>query len=275
MERKKRERCVFTIMNNEYDFFPIWLNYYSKFFDPQDIYVLDHNSEGEFFEQVQQLSREGKFNLQRVYNYALFDHAWLQSTVCDFQRFLLNSYNSTLFIEIDEIVATDPNSQFKNIGEYMDAFNKSGLKAVRADGYNVVSNPDKDAPIDPNIPILQQRTRYKWDLAYCKPYIASIPLDYINGFHTTISEQIATGERFGIKEYLIDKQLITLHLHCIDINWTHQKNHRRSKDKWCTHDWEAGEGFHNKPKTLQSEKDYFLSFYYDSHKIPESLRDIV
>ena len=115
MERKKRERCVFTIMNNEYDFFPIWLNYYSKFFDPQDIYVLDHNSEGEFFEQVQQLSREGKFNLQRVYNYALFDHAWLQSTVCDFQRFLINSYNSTLFIEIDEIVATDPNSQFKNI----------------------------------------------------------------------------------------------------------------------------------------------------------------
>jgi hypothetical protein len=115
MERKKRERCVFTIMNNEYDFFPIWLNYYSKFFDPQDIYVLDHNSEGEFFEQVQQLSKEGKFNLQRVYNYALFDHAWLQSTVCDFQCFLINSYNSTLFIEIDEIVATHPNSQFKNI----------------------------------------------------------------------------------------------------------------------------------------------------------------
>jgi len=275
MERKKRERCVFTIMNNEYDFFSIWLNYYSKFFDPQDIYVLDHNSDGEFFEQVQQLSREGKFNLQRVYNYALFDHEWLLYTVCDYQKFLLNSYNSTLFTEIDEIVATHPDSQYKNIGEYMDAFIKSGLKAVRADGYNVVSNPDKDNPIDQNIPILQQRSRFKWDLSYCKPYISSVPLDYISGFHTTISEMIATGERFGIKEYLIDKSLIALHLHFIDINWTHQKNHRRSQDKWCTNDWHNGAGSHNKAKTLESEKEFFFSFYYDSHKIPESLRDIV
>ena len=118
---------------------------------------------------------EGKFNLQRVYNYALFDHGWLQSTVTDYQRFLINSYKSTLFIEIDEIVATQPNSKYENIGHYMDEFNKKGLKAVRADGFNVVSNPDTDRPIDPNIPILQQRSRYKWDISYCKPYIGSIP----------------------------------------------------------------------------------------------------
>jgi hypothetical protein len=275
MVRQKRDRCVFTIMNNEYEFFPIWLNYYSKFFEPQDIYVLDHNSDGEFFEQVQQLSREGKFNLQRVYNYALFDHGWLQSTVTDYQHFLINSYNSTLFIEIDEIVATQPNSKYKNIGHYMDEFNKSGLKAVRADGFNIVSNPDGDKPLDPNVPVLQQRSRYKWDLSYCKPYIASIPLDYTGGFHSTISEQKATGETFGIKEYLIDKDLIAFHLHYIDINWTHQKNHRRSQDKWSTHDWQHGMGYQNKPKTIESEKNLFLSFYYNSDKIPDNLRDIV
>ena len=100
MVRQKRDRCVFTIMNNEYEFFPIWLNYYSKFFEPQDIYVLDHNSDGEFFEQVQQLSREGKFNLQRVYNYALFDHDWLRNTVTDYQHFLINSYNSLQYSSI-------------------------------------------------------------------------------------------------------------------------------------------------------------------------------
>jgi len=275
MVRQKRDRCVFTIMNNEYEFFPIWLNYYSKFFEPQDIYVLDHNSDGEFFEQVQQLSREGKFNLQRVYNYALFDHDWLRNTVTDYQHFLINSYKSTLFIEIDEIVATQPNSKYKNIGHYMDEFNKSGLKAVRADGFNIVSNPDVDKPLDPNVPVLQQRSRYKWDLSYCKPYIASIPFDYTFGFHSAISEQKATGQNFGIKEYLIDKDLVAFHLHYIDINWTHQKNHRRSQDKWSTHDWQHSMGYQNKPKTIESEKNLFLSFYYNSDKIPDNLRDIV
>ena len=138
MDRQKRDRCVFTIMNNEYEFFPIWLNYYSKYFDAQDIYVLDHNSTGEFFDNIQQQAREGKFNLQRVYNYALFDHDWLRQTVTDYQAFLVNSYKSVLFIEIDEIVATHPNSQYKNIGEYMDFFNTTGKKAVRADGFNIV-----------------------------------------------------------------------------------------------------------------------------------------
>ena len=275
MERQKRDRCVFTIMNNEYEFFPIWLNYYSKYFEPQDIYVLDHNSDGEFFEQVQQLSREGKFNLQRIYNYALFDHEWMLMTVTAYQHFLINSYKSVLFIEIDEIVATQPNSKYENIGHYMDEFNKSGLKAVRADGFNVVSDPDRDKAIDPNIPILQQRARYKWDLSYCKPYIASIPLDYAGGFHSTFSEQKATGELFGIKEYLIDKDLVAFHLHYIDINWTHQKNHRRSQDKWSTHDWQNSLGYQNKPKTLESEKGLFYKFYYDSFKIPDNLRDIV
>lgn len=275
MDRQKRDRCVFTIMNNEYEFFPIWLNYYSKYFDPQDIYVLDHNSTGEFFDNVQQLSREGKFNLQRVYNYALFDHDWLRQTVTDYQAFLVNSYKSILFIEIDEIVATHPKSPYKNIGEYMDVFNTTGKKAIRADGFNIVSNPDTDKTIDPNIPILQQRTRYKWDLSYCKPYIASVPLDYTGGFHSTFSEQQATGELFGIKEYPIDKDLIAFHLHYIDINWTHQKNHRRSQDKWCSHDWNFGNGYQNKPKSLEGEKSLFYSFFYDSNKIPDELKEIV
>ena len=275
MDRQKRDRCVFTIMNNEYEFFPIWLNYYSKYFDAQDIYVLDHNSTGEFFDNIQQQAREGKFNLQRVYNYALFDHDWLRQTVTDYQAFLVNSYKSVLFIEIDEIVATHPNSQYKNIGEYMDFFNTTGKKAVRADGFNIVSNPDTDKSIDLNIPILQQRNRYKRDLSYCKPYIASVPLDYTGGFHSTFSEQKATGELYGIKEYLIDKNLIAFHLHYIDINWTHQKNHRRSQDKWSTHDWQNSLGYQNKPKSIEGEKSLFYSFFYDSQKMPDEMKNIV
>ena len=37
-DRSKR-RAVVTITHNETLFFPIWLRYYSAFFDPSDIYV--------------------------------------------------------------------------------------------------------------------------------------------------------------------------------------------------------------------------------------------
>lgn len=275
MKRHKRDCCVFTIMNNEHEFFPIWLNYYSKYFEPEDIYVLDHDSSGLFFENVKQKSIEGRFNLQRVYNYALFDHDWLRQTVTDFQHFLINSYRAVLFTEIDEIIATMPFTPFKDVNEYMHYFIAAEYKAMRADGFNVVSNPDIDKPINPKIPILRQRNKYKWDVSYCKPYISSIPLDYTGGFHNTFTEVEATGELFGMKEYLIDDKLIAFHLHYIDVNWSHEKNNRRAKDKWSKHDWDNHIGYQNKPKTFQDEKNLFLSNYQDSIEMPIFYRNIV
>ena len=43
-----REAAIFVQMNNEERFFPLWLKYYQQHFDSCDIYVLDHNSTGEF-----------------------------------------------------------------------------------------------------------------------------------------------------------------------------------------------------------------------------------
>ena len=38
-------RAVLTMVYNESVFLPIWLRYYSRFFAPEDIYVLDHQSD--------------------------------------------------------------------------------------------------------------------------------------------------------------------------------------------------------------------------------------
>ena len=40
----KRRKAAFTIVKNEPVMLPIWLSYYSKHFDLQDLYVLDHQS---------------------------------------------------------------------------------------------------------------------------------------------------------------------------------------------------------------------------------------
>jgi hypothetical protein len=39
-----RKIAAFTMVKNEKWFLPIWLNYYTKFIDERDIYVLDHAS---------------------------------------------------------------------------------------------------------------------------------------------------------------------------------------------------------------------------------------
>ena len=43
-KRTRKRRAVVTMVHNESVFLPIWLRYYSRFFAPEDIYVLDNDS---------------------------------------------------------------------------------------------------------------------------------------------------------------------------------------------------------------------------------------
>ena len=46
--RPRKRRAALTIVRDEAVFFPIWLDYYSRFFAPEDIYVLDHETSDRF-----------------------------------------------------------------------------------------------------------------------------------------------------------------------------------------------------------------------------------
>src|SRR4029078_6916324 len=43
--RSRGDSAVLTIAQNESLFLPVWLGYYSRFFNPDDVYVLDHDSD--------------------------------------------------------------------------------------------------------------------------------------------------------------------------------------------------------------------------------------
>ena len=43
-----RNAAAFTMVNNETHFLPIWIKHYSKYFEPQDLYVINHNPDEEF-----------------------------------------------------------------------------------------------------------------------------------------------------------------------------------------------------------------------------------
>src|SRR6516164_10454982 len=99
----RRHAAVFTIVQNEPIFLPLWLRYYREHFHMDDIFVLDHDC-------TCQTTIYPAQNVNRVpvHNGASFDHSWLLATVTAFQKFLFQSYEQVLFAEVDEIVLADP-----------------------------------------------------------------------------------------------------------------------------------------------------------------------
>ncbi len=99
----RRSRAVFTIVQNEAGFLPLWLSYYGNHFDAEDVYVLDHDSTDGSTEGL-----DGRCCVIPVHRDKSFDHVWMKSTVEAFQAFLLKAYDTVLFAEVDEFVVADP-----------------------------------------------------------------------------------------------------------------------------------------------------------------------
>ena len=64
----------------------MWLHYYGRHFDPDDLFVLDHDSTDRSAEQL-----AGRCQVVPVHRAASSDHRWLRNTVESFQRFLFQS----------------------------------------------------------------------------------------------------------------------------------------------------------------------------------------
>ena len=132
----RRPRAAFTIAQNEPVMLPVWLDYYSRHFDADDPYVLGHDSTDGSTEGL-----AGRCRVVPVHRAGSFDHRWLRTTVESFQRFLLQSYETVLFAEVDELVVADP-QHYADLGAYIDALERP---AARCSGFNIVEQPDAPA----------------------------------------------------------------------------------------------------------------------------------
>ena len=72
----KKPGAVFTHINNEYNFFPLWLKHYSKYYAPEDIYVLAHNSNKDFEDYLLEGVKNKKFNLMPLTLLSWFNSSW-------------------------------------------------------------------------------------------------------------------------------------------------------------------------------------------------------
>src|SRR5436309_7758734 len=193
-----RSRAAFTIVQNEPVFLPLWLRYYTRYFLPEDVYVLDHDgSDG----SADAAGRRFGVNVLQVHRDRSFDHRWLCETVAAFQAFLLRSYQCVLFAEADELIVADP-AHFRGLHEYIQASTQPYARCV---GLNVLHLHETEPPLDFAGPVLANRSTCYFSSMYCKTLLARVPLAWDLGFHVAQNIDVPP-----------DSRLFLLHLHRAD-----------------------------------------------------------
>jgi len=249
--------AIFTIVQNEPVWLPVWVDYYRSQVDASDLFVLNHDSSGQGADVLTELSAKFGINVIPVHRRVSFDHHWLADTVRLFQHFLLNSYRTVLFIEVDEIVATTSHSKYSNLEQYATAvigskrlFHKP-REYVRCTGYEVVHKPEEEPALDWSEPLLQQRAWWYHSVRYSKTLLSMTPLEWDIGFHD-ISNPEARIEK-------MEDDLVLIHLHKIDFDFCLAKHKESANRNWSASDKEDGSGQQNRLYDTEKLRTWFRS----------------
>jgi hypothetical protein len=250
-------RCaVITIVNNEPVFLPIWLRYYSRFFDPRDIYVLDNDSTDG--------STMGDGFVRIPVSHDAVDHTWMVRTIEQHQHELLEQYDAVLVTDVDEFVAPAP--EWGTLGEYLAGFREEFVNCL---GYEVLHMVDREGSFDPARPVLDQRGYWFANSGYDKPAAATEPMRWDPGFHAREDGRMQ-----------LDPDLFLIHLHRMDYEICLTRHRYRQRRAWNEHDLAEGWASHNR---ITDEADFARWFYEDScfdwiemvvEPIPESWRGL-
>ena len=255
----RKRRAVVTMVHDESVFLPIWLRYYSRFFEPDDIYVLDNDTtdgstDGPGFVRVPAPS-------DRV------DHTWMVETLAAFQHELIDRYDAVMVTDVDEIIAPDPS--WGDLGQYIDRLDEDFVNAL---GYEVIHLPDREPPLDLDQPILGQRAYWFANDAYDKPLLATVPMEWVPGFHSTLDGS-----------HNEDPDLRLIHLHRMDYEMCRSRHATRATRAWNRRDVEKRWAAYNR---ISESEEFRTWFHTDSgfedqgihillERIPQRWRGVV
>jgi hypothetical protein len=275
--------AVFTIVQDDPVHLRAWADHYRRFYDAEHTYVLHHPGAGERWDtgwltdvrDTIAASCGGAFHVVPVFHEESFDHAWLLATVESFQRFLLRSYATVLFTEIDEVVTTDPEHFDGTLADYCEALVVADAGAARCTGFEVVHDPDAEEPLEWTEPILRQRSLWYPSRRYCKTLLSRVPLSWREGFHAL------SRDEDSLRRLEPDPRLLLLHLHKADWPTALERHRRSARKRWAQPDLEEEKGWQNRIVDEQSLREW----WFDSvdvpgeraalAAIPEHLKDVV
>jgi hypothetical protein len=232
-----KRRAALTIVRNEPVFLPIWLGYYSRFFAPEDLYVLDHESTDD------STARDGFVRIPVRHD--TVDHTWMVRTIEEHQHELLERYDAVLVTDVDEIVA--PHPEWGTLDEYIDRLEEEFVNCV---GYELIHLVDREPPFDAERMILDQRRYWFANNIYNKPAIATEPMRWTPGFHRTEDLRMR-----------VDPDLYLIHLHRMDYGICLDRHRYRQSRAWNDRDVELGWASHNR---ITDEEEFARWFYEDA-----------
>lgn len=226
-------RAVITIVHNEPVMLPLWLRYYSRFFAPQDIYVLDNGGAG-----------DGPFNRVAV-EHETVDHEWMVGTVERLQHELIERYDVVVVCDVDELVVANP--AHGTLGDYLDRFEEEWVNCL---GYELLHIKDSEPELELERPILRQRGHWFFNGAYDKAAVAMVPMHWRPGFHGRADSK-----------YNLEPDLRLVHLHRMDFALCRERHRIRSRKAWAERDARDGWARHNQ---IVEEGEFEHWFYEDS-----------
>ncbi|MET9633742.1 glycosyltransferase family 2 protein [Lentzea sp. NPDC006480] len=249
-------RAVFTLVRDEEVFLPIWLRYYSRFFAPQDIHVLDHGGAGRFADE---------YGFTRIpVDQPVFGAEWQRDTIQRHQHELLDRYDVVLFADADEIIAPEPHTG--DLGDYLDNFDQD---FVTCQGYELLHLTDSEPAFDPEQPVLAQRGHWYRNEIYSKSLIARAPSLWDLGFHQRLDHRRNP-----------DPLLFLLHLHRMDYGICLDRHKNRAAFPRAEKDRALGRGYQNRI----TDPDGFREWFYgdscgggaiQTEEIPDRWRTVV
>lgn len=237
MASGKRACAVVTMARNESVLLPVWWRYYSQFFEPEDIYILDH--------ETTDGSTSGPGFVRIPVSHASVDWGWHRDMLQQQQHRLIERYDVVLCTDVDEIVAPDPRSG--SLGDYMQRFRDD---FVNCRGYEILHLKDTEAPLDFTRPLLEQRFHWYFNPAYSKPLLARVPMFWHGGLHARVDE--LTND---------DPNLYLIHLHRVDYDTCLARHRQRTSWTWNKRDLDLGWGYQNR---ITESESFFHWFYEDS-----------
>lgn len=278
-----RPLAIFTIVQNEPVYLPIWVRHYlSKVECPADLHILDHQSVADGAQAVAAALHRG-ITVTPVTNSMSFDHVWLRDTVKAYQRKLLEHYKTVIFTEVDELVLPAPSGRYQSLLQLAD----ENIGIQRCRGYEVVQHlrdRTEDKPVDfSSFPLLAQRKWWYACRGYSKPLLTQQPADWINGFHHLFNPDSnpPTPMSFLDPRISVNQDILLVHIHKIDFEYCLRRNQEAAARQWNPADFHRGGGKHNRIVDRQALVTYFRQSYDNKRRwaslelIPDDVRALV
>jgi len=165
------KKCIVTMAFNERFKLPRWVDHHLNYFDPRDIYILDHGSNDDSISQIK--SPINVINVPRGGH--AHDPQSRTRFVSDFVNSKLTEYDLAGYVDADELLLFNDS--------LLQEFYDSNFRAINAIGFDVLHDEVNEKNLSATSLISHERKYLKFNLSLCKPVFVKEPVNWTPGFH--------------------------------------------------------------------------------------------